>query len=377
MRLLDRYLLRELLLPFGFCFTGFLLLWTAGEWAMKRGEMEEYGLRTMDVIKYYGVKAPEFIVLLLPIALLLALLYTLNQHARNHELTAIRATGISLWRLAMPYFGVGLVASAALFVLNEWFVPDSETRAEEILRRGKVQKEIAERIYVRNFGFNNAAEQRTWRVGVFNLMTSEMADVEIIQRFRDGSQRWIRAKRAAPAEAGWVFFEASEFRKAPATNAPLIPWLSTNALSASEFTETPAAIRSEIKINTRLERLDKLKKLSRPDVPIAEIVDYLRFHPDLPPEHGRWLYTALHGRLAAPLKCIVVILIALPFGAASGRRNIFMGVAGSIFICIAFYFLQEFSIALGTGGYVPPWVGGWLPNIAFGLAGFWMTARVR
>ena len=103
MRLLDRYLLRELLLPFGFCLAGFLLLWTAGEWAIKRGDLEEYGLRTIDVVKYYGVKAPEFIVLLLPIALLLALLYTLNQHARNHELTAMRATGISLWRLAILY----------------------------------------------------------------------------------------------------------------------------------------------------------------------------------------------------------------------------------------------------------------------------------
>jgi lipopolysaccharide export system permease protein len=73
----------------------------------------------------------------------------------------------------------------------------------------------------------------------------------------------------------------------------------------------------------------------------------------------------------------VVVLIALPFGAASGRRNVFAGVAGSIVICLAYFALMEISLAAGTSGFLPAWLAGWLPNIVFTMTGVWMTSRVR
>jgi lipopolysaccharide export system permease protein len=91
-----------------------------------------------------------------------------------------------------------------------------------------------------------------------------------------------------------------------------------------------------------------------------------------------WLLTELHERLAAPWTCLVVVLIAIPFGAASGgRRNLFVGVAGSIFICFAFFVLQRVGLALGLSGWLPAWLAAWLPNLIFGAAGLWMMARVR
>ena len=66
---------------------------------------------------------------------------------------------------------------------------------------------------------------------------------------------------------------------------------------------------------------------------------------------------------------MVVVLIAIPFGAVSGRRNVFMGVAGSIVICFAYFVVQQLALALGTGGYLAPWLAGWLPNLSFGLVG--------
>jgi lipopolysaccharide export system permease protein len=100
-------------------------------------------------------------------------------------------------------------------------------------------------------------------------------------------------------------------------------------------------------------------------------------HPNPKRTDRFWLYTKLHGRLAAPWTCLVVVLIALPFGAASGRRNIFVGVASSIFICFTFFVLLQLGLALGTGGYLPAWLAAWFPNLIFGIAGLWLTARVR
>ena len=72
--------------------------------------MQERKLHLLDVLEYCAAMTPGFLVIVLPIALLLALLYTLTDHARSNEITAMRAAGISLWRICAPYFVVGLAA---------------------------------------------------------------------------------------------------------------------------------------------------------------------------------------------------------------------------------------------------------------------------
>jgi lipopolysaccharide export system permease protein len=115
--------------------------------------------------------------------------------------------------------------------------------------------------------------------------------------------------------------------------------------------------------------------LRKAQLSIKEILDYKRLHPG---ERNRsaLLDTKLQGRLAVPWTCLVVVLIALPFGVASARRNVFAGVASSILICFAYFVLQQLSLTYGTAGTVLPWVAAWAPNAAFGLAGIIITARV-
>ena len=107
MRLLDRYLLRELLVPLAYCVSGFLLLWIVADLVTELSSFQRYKVGAGGIAKYYLMKAPENLVLVLPMALLLAMLYALSNHARHQEITAIRGAGVSLWRLCLPYFGVG------------------------------------------------------------------------------------------------------------------------------------------------------------------------------------------------------------------------------------------------------------------------------
>jgi lipopolysaccharide export system permease protein len=138
-----------------------------------------------------------------------------------------------------------------------------------------------------------------------------------------------------------------------------------------ELRETPEEIESEVRISKAI----SLRKARKADLPIAEINTYLRLHPDIEPANEAWLKTKLHGRLAAPWTCVVVVLIALPFGAASGRRNVFVGVASSIVICFAFFVLQQLGLALGAGGHVPPWLGAWIQNLVLGVFGGFLMLR--
>ena len=119
MRLLDRYLFRELFTPLAYCLGGLLVLGTCFSLFGELAELQERKLRLLDVAEYSVAIMPGFLVLVLPITLLLALLYTLTNHSRHNELTAMRAAGLSLWRICLPYFITGLLASAAAFVLNE------------------------------------------------------------------------------------------------------------------------------------------------------------------------------------------------------------------------------------------------------------------
>jgi lipopolysaccharide export system permease protein len=187
----------------------------------------------------------------------------------------------------------------------------------------------------------------------------------------DGSSRRLYADHAVHTNGMWTFFNVVEYSQA-GVSAPLLPSWQTNVLAMPQFDETPQEIQSEIKISSYQNFHNR-----KADIPLADIFAYLRLHPDLSRADSSWLFTKFYGRLAAPWTCLVVVLIAIPFGAASGRRNLFFGVAGSIFICFTFFVLQQVSLALGSGGYLPAWLAAWLPNFIFGAAGLALMARVR
>src|SRR5437899_863263 len=197
MRLLDRYLLRELLVPLGYCLCGFLILWIFSELFTQLGEFQRKKLVPADIAEYYLLKTPQFLAIGLPVALLLALLYSLSNHSRHNEITAIRAAGVSLWRMCLPYLVVGLMASALLFALNELWAPDGEDAAEQILERRQPRPPGDPGVRrIAHFGFTNGREGRIWQIELYNSESGEMTRPQIRWTLTDGSSRWLSAERA-------------------------------------------------------------------------------------------------------------------------------------------------------------------------------------
>jgi len=375
MRLLDRYLLRELLVPLGYCLCGFLIFWISSDLFVKLGDFQKEGMVARDIAEYYVVILPDFLALVLPIALLLALLYALTNHARHQEITAIRAAGVSLWRMSLPYLGVGFLASLGLFAVNEFWVPASVERANELRKRHQAPSLNAPgRNEHRNVCFDNTRDGRRWRIGVYNSETGEMFDVGVYPIERGSAKLWeLRADRARRMNGVWTLYNVRAFREAADPNDAPVPVPGTSELAMPEFSEMPEEINSELKIQDNM----ALRAARKADVPIKDLVNYLRLHPNPSPAYRFWLYTKLQGRLAAPWTCLVVVLIAIPFGAVGGRRNVYVGVASSIIICFVYFVLLQLGLALGTSGRLPAWLAAWFPNLSFGLAGLWLTSRVR
>ena len=377
MRLLDRYLLRELLLPLAYCLLGFLISFIAFDLFSSLGEFQKNNLTAGDIVEYYFDRTPEFLVtsFVVPMSLLLALLYSLTNHARHHELTAMRAAAIPLWRITLPYFVVGLIFSVAVAYVNERLVPDGVEAAAQVMVRhtaGQTSRAV-KKIQDPEVNFHNAAANRIWRIAAYHLQNHTMIRPHFEWTHPDGSHMTLDAEGARWFQRRWVFTNATRLAyPAGATQLPDI--LKTNQLVVPGLTETPRIIRSEIKINSVG---DRLRSLRRSQFSSAEILGYLRLHPDLERDRSDFLRTMLHGRLATPWICFVVVLIAVPFGSLPGRRNVFVGVASSVFICFAFFVMKEFALAFGSNGTVPPWFAAWSPNILFSVTGLVLMWRAR
>jgi lipopolysaccharide export system permease protein len=374
MRILDRYLLRELLTPLGYCLAGILIFWISFDLYSELNEFQKNHLEGRDIVEYYIVLLPEMLVFpLLPVVLLLATLYALTHHARWNEITAIRAAGISLWRLSFPYLGVGLLLSLGALAMNEWWVPRSAERAQQILARHlpnttpALQAQWEHRVV-----FTNAREKREWAIGDYNIATYEMIHPFIASTAPDGTRREIYAERGSWANGGWVLTNVQVLDYPPMRGAPPNAPFQTNLLVLSNFSETPRDILTEVKVS----RIAGFRQVQKARLSRQEISEYKRLHPEDSPK-GTMLDTQLQGHYAAPWTCVVVVLVALPFGAATGRRNVYVGVASSLVICFAYFVSLQVVLALGSRGTVAPWVAGWAPNFLFAMGGVLLTCRIK
>jgi lipopolysaccharide export system permease protein len=370
-RLLDRYLLRELAVPLLYCLGGFLIFWVSFDLISDIDEFQKEALTVADIGQYYLYRIPDLLVIILPVGLLLALLYSLTNHARHNEIIAMRAAGQSLLRISAPYIIVGIAASLCLFYLNERFVPDGQDKAAQVRKR-RLPDAAAQREWRNNVNFRNARDKRIWNIGAYNQRTTEMRAPRIETALPDGKVNLVIAESGWHTNGGWFLKNVEVFTYNPREQFENtgIPWR-TNAILVPKLTEKPEDINLQIRFNS-LNAYDASKKSH---LSLAEI-KYLRDHLELNKRDRALLETQRQSRLAQPWTCLVVVLIALPFGTLSGRKNVFVGAASSIFICFGYFFLSRFGLALGTGGYIPPAVAAWSPNFVFGAIALWMTRKV-
>ncbi len=377
MRLIDRYLLREFLFWLAVFFGAFLLVWIAFDLSFDIHKFQVAHSRAKDIVEYYFYEIPEFVPIALPVSILLAMLYALTNHTRHNEVTAIRAAGISLVRMCMPYFVAGLFFSVLLFAFNEYFAPQAGDKADEILLpRVDPKSAQSERHLVKPLNFINygiGGKGRAWSAAAYNTETFEMTKPLVAWAPTNGQIMLLSANTAVWTNETWIF-SGDVVKNLGTVNVGTERILATNYLAVPDFRETPAEIQSDIKVNAFR---GHITKTHRADIPLEDIVNYLRFHPQPDRKMRNWLFTKLHGRFAGPFACLVCVIVAIPFSARSGRRNIFVGVAASIFIFFTYYILQQVGLAFGEAGWMPSWLGAWFPNLFFGIGGIYLMSRVR
>ena len=133
MRLLDRYVLRYFLQAYFYCIAGFISIWFIFDVSDNISTFLDQRISRLLILQYYLTQVPQILVILLPVALLLALLFCLGRMSRSNEIVSMLTSGVSVPRIIGPLLAVGLLTTAASTALNYSLAPHAEFARKKLL----------------------------------------------------------------------------------------------------------------------------------------------------------------------------------------------------------------------------------------------------
>jgi len=352
-KILDRYMVQALGGPFLFGLAAFTLLFVAGELLNIARLVSEQHASLLAAGKYFIYTLPGTLVLTFPMSMLLAVLIAMSQLSGNSEITAMRAGGVSLYRIAAPLIAVGLVASLVGLIFQELVVPTASARAADILRR-EIQSggtNILSNQMV-NTVLPNGDRQLTLAQG-FDPTKNELQDTTIEVLRGSTPVTLLFAPRGAYNGNSWKFYDATEFVLTPCCQRVDNPEL------AIDIGADPSQLLEQHKQPEDMSRAE-IHNLLESGVKTTDTARYAR------------LLVTYHSKLARPFASLVFALLAIPLGIRPQRSSSGAGFGISIAIVFAFYVVTTICLAVGQSYPGTSLAMAWLPNIVFSLTGLWL-----
>jgi lipopolysaccharide export system permease protein len=354
MRGLDRYVVQHFLQAYLYCIAGFVSIWFIFDVSDNISTFLDQRISRVLILKYYLTQMPQILVISLPVALLLALLFSLGRLSRSNEIVSMLTSGVSLPRILAPLLVIGLLTTAASTALNYSMAPHGEYAHKRLLedpQSRRSQLGLTAQI------FRNRTDNRTWFIQQFYPGENTFNTLHIVQQ--DEKDNIVTAYLATsavydPEAHTWELRQVKIVHYDEAGNVKqIIP--PRESLVIKDWSETPYRLSSA---NLRPEHLS-----------VPELRDYLQFNSDFPGTLLAPFATHLQYRMALPWTCAVVALIAGSLGVGYSRRGILSSVAAAILLFFAMNFVIHLFLALGEGARIPTWAAAWTPNIIFGVIG--------
>jgi lipopolysaccharide export system permease protein len=352
-KLLDRYVLRTFLHAYAYCIAAFISIWLIFDISDNLSTFLDDRVSVALVTRYYLTQLPQILVILLPVSLLLALLFSLGRMSRTNEIVSMLTAGVSIPRLIAPLVAVGFLTALVSGALNYSLAPKAEqtrrTFFDDARNTGR-EPGITGQI------FRNRSEARTWFIQHFRPEQNEFITVQVLQQDENENvHKNYMATRAYyhPDKKSWELQLVKVVTYDDGGN--IIDDLNAESLFMSEWSETPFRLASS---TMRAEYLS-----------LSELRDYLRFNADFPSSLLAPFATHFQYRFALPWTCVIVVFLAAPLAIVFSRRGILSSVAAAIGLVFAMNFLTHLFLALGEGARIPAWAAAWGPNILFASVG--------
>jgi len=358
-RLLDRYVAARYLKIMGLALVALGSIFMIVRFFEVLDDVMEHKSGLLPAIKYVLLSLPQLAFYILPAAVLVSTVLTLNLMSKSNELTVLLAGGTSLQRIAVAVLIIALMASGASFVLNEFIVPYSNRAAqrvwhEEINRKHRKSKFSRCKIWYRG------AQRRIFNIDyVDNNPQGPVVKGLTIFEFTKSRQlsRIIRAQSAYFSGGMWHLYNVD--LRQMLKEGPRASTLETMGLT---LPESPA---------------DFLKSRPRPDQ--MSYQQLKRYIAEL--RRAGYSYqeyeTDLMNKIAMPALSVIIALIAIPLGARARKSGRLVGMGAAIAMAGIFFVVHSSFISFGHSGKIPHFLAAWAANILFGTAGLFSFTHAR
>jgi LPS export ABC transporter permease LptG len=313
------------------------------------------------VLDYYRFLLPQVIYLMLPLSILVATLVNFGLLTKSNQITAIKAAGVSLYRISVPVLLVAIVLSVGMFFLSNDFLPQTNQRQDAL--RNQIKGKPPQTFYRPERQWIFGQSDRIYNYRFFDSDKNVFADLTCFE-FDPQSfhlTRRIYAARAfwEPPIRGWVL-ENGWVRDLAGDRVD--KYLPFSVATFTEMTEEPAYFKKEVRASEQMSALELRHYISELSQSGFDVVR---------------LSIQFYRKFSYPLIAFVVTLIGIPFSFTTGSKGALSGVALSIGIAILYWSISSLFEAMGNLSQLPPLVAAWSPDVLFGLAGSYLLLRVR
>lgn len=358
--ILDDYVLRQFLEYLGLVLATFVVLTLVFSFFELLGDIVRNRIALITVGEYLVNVVPSMLYLMTPLSVLIAVLVTFGLLQKSNELTAMKATGISLYRLVVPVLVLAGMLSVALFAFDQFYLPHANKRQDALRNeiKGKPAQTYLNPQHKWIFGqhheiyyyeFFDSERNQFANLSVFDLDPKAFALTERTFATRvfwnDSLRKWI-------FERGWV-------RTLAPTNVK--DYRTFDVTTFSDIDEPPGYFKKEVKQYSEM-NFDELKSY------IREL------------EQGGFevvrLKVQLYKKLSFPLITLVMSILAIPFALSAGRQGALRGVATAIGIAVVYWITSGLFEAMGNVNQLPAALAAWSPDVIFALAGGYFMLKV-
>ena len=357
--LLDDYVLRNFLGYLALILASFMVLVLIFEFFELLSDIVRNKIALVTVGEYLMNVVPYVVDLITPLSVLLAVLVTFGLMQKFNEITAMKATGISIYRATVPVLVIALLLAGGVFLLEQYYLPYANKQVETL--RNVIKRKPAQ-TYLRPdrkwiFGQNNTIYYYEFydpdrnQFGSISSFEFEPHTFQITRRvyasrahWEEGLQKWVFAN-------GWM----RSFR-----GDAILDYHPFEVSTFAELNEPPTYFKKEVRQSSEMN--------------YEELRSYIHDLQQSGFDVVR-LRVQLQKKLAFPLMTLVMAILAVPFALSAGRRGALTGVAVALGIAIGYQVTSGLFEAMGNLNQLPPALAAWAPDVIFSLAGGYMVMK--
>ncbi len=312
-----------------------------------------------DVVLYYAYNIPYISVLTLPAATLIATIFTISQAEGYNEITAMKASGISLYRIFAPLFVGGVILTVTAFLFGEFVVPHTNILREELYNAKIVKRVKQEKGIKRNFLYKGD-RGLIYSIDLYDIAGRRMEGVVIHRRGPRGNLRYRLDAESSVWDGGeWVFMNGYLRYFGDNLDDATLRFV---RMKTQDIGEVPQDFEERQKKPHEMGYVDLGKYIERMERSGKET-------------HEERVHRAF--KISFPFANIIIVLFGASLASNTRSGGAAVSIGLSLFIFIVFWGFVHVGKALGENGVLPPIPAAWLTNAIVGCCGFILLLRAR